>query len=170
MDTYADAETLVRSGDPERVEEGIARLRARTEASPEDAEAWYRYGSALDYSDREEQAIGAYERVFAIGLDRLDPELRPRLYVQAGSTLRNLDRLDEARALLEQGRAAFPSNRAIVAFLALVEVSAGNERRAVDLLFEAILADGAGDDSVATFHRALTYYAGELASGSPGRA
>jgi tetratricopeptide (TPR) repeat protein len=170
MDTYADAEALVRSGDPDRVEEAIGWLHAHAEDNPEDAESWYRYGSALDYSDREAEAIGAYVRAFAIGIDQLDPVLRPRLYVQAGSTLRNLDRLDEARALLEQGRAAFPSNRAIVAFLALVEVSAGNERRAVDLLFEAILADGNGDDSIATFHRALTYYAGELASGSPGRA
>ena len=164
MDEH-DAESLVRSGDPARVEEGIAWLRANAEANLDDSEAWYRYGSALDYSGREEVAIGAYERVFAIGLDQLDPVLRPRLYAQAGSTLRNLGRLDEARTLLEQGRATFPANRALVAFLALVEVSAGNERRAIDLLFEVILADGADDDSIATFHRALTYYADELRHG-----
>ena len=154
MTLYEEAEALVRSGDPERVEEGIAWLRERAEASPDDAEAWYRYGSALDYSGREEIAIGAYERVFALGLEQLDPVLRPRLYVQAGSTLRNLGRLVEARSLLEQGRSDFPANRAIVAFLALVEVSASNERRAIDLLFEVILADGTGDDSIATFARA----------------
>jgi tetratricopeptide (TPR) repeat protein len=156
---------LVRSNDPAMVEDGIARLREHAEAHPDDAEAWYRYGSALDYSGREEVAIDAYERVFAQGLDRLDPELQPRLYVQAGSTLRNLGRLDEARTLLEQGRAEFPLYSAIGAFLALVEVSAGNERRAIDLLFEVILDEGGDEESIAIFHRALTFYADELRHG-----
>jgi hypothetical protein len=38
--------------------------------------------------------------VFDLGIDQLDPADQPRLYVQASSTLRNLNRYDEARALL----------------------------------------------------------------------
>jgi Flp pilus assembly protein TadD len=154
------AEALVRSGDPNDVEQGIEFLRGYAEADPDDAEAWFRYGGALDYSDREAAAMVAYQRVIDLGVDRLEPDDRPRLFVQAGSTLRNLGRLDDARNLLEQGRRSFPDNRAIVAFLALVEVSAGDHRRAVDLLFEALLAPD--DGSVKDYDRALSWYAEDI--------
>ncbi len=157
-----EADSLVRSGDPERVEKGLAWLRGNAESQPDNVTAWYRYGSALDYSGREEVAIEAYDRVFEMGIDQLAPELQRQLYVQAGSTLRNLDRIDEARALLEYGIARFPDFRALRAFLALVEVSAGRERRAIDLLFEVILAEGVGDHSIARFEPSLRYYASEL--------
>jgi tetratricopeptide (TPR) repeat protein len=157
-----DAEAMIRSDDPAEVELGIGMLRDRAEAEPGNASAWFRFGGALDYSDREAAAMDAYQRVIDLGVDRLEPEDRPRLHIQAGSTLRNLKRLDEARELLESGRRQFPDNRAIVAFLALVEVSAGNDRRAVDLLFEALLAPD--DGSIDDYRRALTWYANEIRS------
>jgi tetratricopeptide (TPR) repeat protein len=156
------AQSLVRSDDPDQVEQAIDWLRRRAEVDPDDAAAWFRYGGALDYSDREAAAMDAYQRVLDLGVDRLEPDDQPRLFVQAGSTLRNLGRLDEARELLESGRWQFPDNRAIVAFLALVEVSAGNQGRAVDLLFEALLAPD--DGSVPHYRRALAWYAADIRS------
>lgn len=156
------AEALVRSDNPSDIERGIADLRDHAESSPNDAGAWFHYGGALDYSDREAEAMAAYQRVIDLGLDRLPRENQPRLVIQAGSTLRNLGRLDEARALLEAGARDFPEVRAIPAFLALVEVTAGNARRAVDLLFEALLA--ADDGSVEHYRRALSWYAADIRS------
>ncbi len=163
MDAF-EAESLVRSDDPEAVERGIAFLREQAEANLDDADAWFRYGGALDYSDREAEAMVAYQRVFDLGIDRLPGEDQPRLIIQAGSTLRNLGRLDEARTLLERGRRGFPGIAAIAVFLALVEVSAGNDRQAVHLLFEALLAPD--DGSIADYHRALAWYAGDIRSGA----
>lgn len=162
MSLYDEADALIRSDDPEEVGQGLERLRLHAEAHGEDAVAWFQYGGGLDSSGNEAAAIVAYDRVFELGLDDLDDADRPRIYVQAGSTLRNLGRLDEARALLEQGCDQFPAVRVLRVFLALVEVSAGRDRRAIDLLFEVILGEGAGDDSISWYPRSLANYAAEI--------
>jgi len=151
-----EADVLIRSADPENVDKGLAMLRTCADSRPDDAVAWYRLGSALDFTDREAEAMVAYQRVFDLGVGRLDPDDQPCLYVQAGSTLRNLDRLDEA------GRSRFPKFAALTVFLALIEVSAGRDRRAIDLLFEALLDEGSGDGSIEVYSRALHFYAGKL--------
>lgn len=156
------AERLIATDEPEKVAEGLAWLRAQTEARPDDARAWFLYGGGLDSSGDEAAAIVAYQRVFELGVVQLKPEDQPRLYVQAGSTLRNLDRLNEARALLNDGRQRFPSVRVLAVFLALVEISAGEDRRAIDLLFEVILGEGSGDPSIGWFPRSLRAYADEV--------
>jgi len=156
------AAALIETEEPAKVAAGLAWLEAWAAARPDDAVAWFRYGSGLDRADHEVEAIVAYQRAFDLGIEALDPADQPRIYVQAGSTLRNLGRLVEARALLEAGRRRFPGVRVLAAFLALVEVSAGEDRRAIDLLFEVILAEGGGDDSIGWFPRALASYAAEL--------
>lgn len=159
---YAEAERLIDTEDPERIAQGLDWLKGHAEANPDDAVAWFQYGSGLDSAGYEAEAIVAYDRTFDLGLERLDEADRPRIHVQAGSTLRNLGRYDEARALLERGRERFPAHRVLAVFLALVEVSAGRERQAIDLLFEVILAEGAGDDSVRWYPRSLANYAAEI--------
>lgn len=159
---YAEAEVLIRSEDPDKVNEGLERLRLYAETHSEDAVAWFQYGGGLDFLDHEAKAMVAYERVFALGVEELDADDRPRIYVQAGSTLRNLGRFDEARSLLAEGRGRYPDFRALAVFQALVDVSAGRDRAAIDHLFEALLAIDEGDDSVASYRRALTYYANEI--------
>lgn len=156
------------SDDPDEVTEGLRRLREHADAHRDDANAWFHFASGLDFADHEAEASAAYQRVFELGVDQLDPEDQPRIYLQAGSTLRNLGKLDEARSLLETGREAFPGFRALAVFLALVEVSAGQDRRAIDLLFEVILGEGSGDDSIEQYRRALTWYAADIRSTAPG--
>lgn len=146
----------------ESVQRDLTRLRERAGAAADDAEAWYRLGSALDSAGEEAEAIVAYERVFDLGIDRLAEADRPQLFVQTGSTLRNLGRLGEARNLLEEGRKRFPDFQALGAFLALVEVSGGAHRRAIDLLFDALLNRVEDDHSIRRYHRALRGYANEL--------
>jgi tetratricopeptide (TPR) repeat protein len=162
-----EADRLIHTEDSALVERGLEYLRARAEADPDDAERWFTYGGGLDFSDRAEEAIVAYGRVFDIGIEALPQEDQPRIYVQAGSTLRNLGRLTEARRLLEEGRRRFPEFRAITAFLALVVVSEGSDREAIDLLFSTLVADGSGDDSIAYYRRALGWYASEIRADHP---
>jgi tetratricopeptide (TPR) repeat protein len=159
---YEEAELLIDTENPARVAEGLAWLREQADANPGDAVAWFRYGGGLDSSGDEANAIVAYQRVFDLGVEYLDTADQPRIFVQAGSTLRNLERFDEARALLEAGRARFPDLRVLSVFLALVEVSAGRDRRAIDLLFEVILGEGQGDDSIGWYPRSLASYADEI--------
>jgi tetratricopeptide (TPR) repeat protein len=161
-----EADRLIHTEDPALVERGLDHLRARAEADPDNAERWFIYGGGLDFSDRAEEAIVAYGRVFDIGVEHLPPADQPRIYVQAGSTLRNLGRLTEARRLLEEGRRRFPEYRAIAAFLALVAVSEGKELEAIDLLFASLLADP-DDDSIAYYRRALGWYASEIGQVGP---
>ena len=158
-----EAFELLKTEDPAQVEGGLRFFQQWAEAAPDDAERWFVYGGALDFSDRAEEAIIAYGRVFDLGVERLPLDDQPKLYVQAGSTLRNLGRLAEARTLLEEGIRRFPHFRALPAFLALVEVSAGNQHTAIRLLFDALLADGSDDSSIQQYRRALAWYAGEIA-------
>lgn len=108
----------------------------------------------------------AYARVLAAGPERLPEPRRPELFVQAGSTLRNLGRLDEARSLLERGRDQWPELRALTVFLALVELSAGNDRRAALLLLGELVGDRGTDDSLMRYRRSLRAYAADF---EPGR-
>lgn len=146
----------------EPVRRELMTLRERAEAEPDDPEGWYRLGGALDSAGHEVEAMDAYQRVFDLGIEHLAEADRPQLFVQAGSTLRNLGRLHEAGALLEEGRRRFPNFRALGAFLALVEISAGENRRAIDLLFDALLDQNEEDRSIQRYHRSLRWYADHL--------
>lgn len=158
--TKISTEVISKMTESESVQRELTRLRERAVA--DDAEAWYRLGSALDSAGEEAEAIVAYERVFDLGIDRLADSDKPQLYVQTGSTLRNLGRLAEARNLLEEGRKRFPDFRALGAFLALVEISAGEDQRAIDLLFDALLNRVEDDHSIQRYHRSLRWYADHL--------
>ena len=160
--SHQEAESLIDTDEPDKVAQGLAMLKEPTGVNPDDAVAWFRYGGGLDRSGDEAAAIVAYERVFEIGVEQLDPSDQPRIYVQAGSTLRNLGRLDEARELLEEGRRRFPDLRVLAVFQSFVEVSAGRDREAVNLLLDVILAEGSGDESLTWYPRSLAYYAGEI--------
>jgi tetratricopeptide (TPR) repeat protein len=157
-----EAYALVASEEPGNVSIGLAWLRDYASAHPDDADAWYQLGSGLDRADHEAEAMDAYYRVFDLGIDRLDPAVRPHLMLQAGSTLRNLGRLDESRAMLEDGVRRYPEMRALRVFLALTEASTGRERLAIDHLLATILQDGTDDRSVQDFRRAIAWYAEHL--------
>lgn len=167
-DEIEAAIAATRSGEPGEAERGIATLRRLAEDAPDDAGCWYQLAGALDTLGYEEEAWPNYARVHALGVDRLPEAERPEFYVGAGSTLRNIGRIEESRAMLAEGRVRYPAVRALTVFAALTEISAGNQARAIDLLLEALLAEEDGDTSLRRYRRALVYYAGEVRSGSDG--
>lgn len=149
------ADAAIRSADPTAVRRALEAYAAWTIRAPGDATAWFERGGAHDYLGQEEVAIGFYDRVRGIGIDALPESDRPKFYLQAGSTLRNLRRYAESRALLAEGMRRHPDFAALGAFLALTEYTDGNFRAAAKLWLDALLA---ADDSVVRYGRALRGY------------
>jgi tetratricopeptide (TPR) repeat protein len=125
---------------------------------PEDRDALYEYGGALDSAGRELEAAAVYERAFAAGL--AGDNLRKGL-IQYGSTLRNLGRNEEAVAALKRARREFPDSDSVRMFLALTLVSAGRGGEAVAELINLALDRLDGADAQ-RYQRSLRGYAAEL--------
>jgi hypothetical protein len=157
---YDDLQADLEPDDSHVAKAAEAALRARSEAQPHDALVQYLVASAFDGAGREADAMPFYERAFALGIEHLPEQRRPEIFVQAGSTLRNLGRYDAARMLLAEGMARFPEYRALAVFAALVEMSAGDASAAAVLLFRVVTMEE--DASLARFRRALRWYVDEL--------
>jgi tetratricopeptide (TPR) repeat protein len=125
---------------------------------PNTPEALFAYASALDYAGHEADAAPAYEQAFAAGLDGDD--LRQGL-LQYGSTLRNLNRFDEAVAALEKADQLFPGHDSVKVFLALGLTSAGRSHEAVATLITLAL-DRIDSDDLQHYQWALRNYAADL--------
>lgn len=142
-------------------EEATAIVHALVERCPNDPRAHFEFAGALDYQGREAEAVAPYRRAQTLGLSGRD---LPRLYVQLGSTLRNVGEFDEAVEFLQEGRTRFPDHAAIRAFLALALHSAGRCRESVVSLLELITTHG---DTIELdgYERALRAYTEELRNG-----
>jgi tetratricopeptide (TPR) repeat protein len=98
----------------------------------DEAEREYELGGEHDSAGRADEAVPHYERALALGLRE---ELVPGALLQLGSTLRNLDRNDEAIALFDDAVARFPDHVALRLFRAFALATAGRDREAlVDVL------------------------------------
>jgi tetratricopeptide (TPR) repeat protein len=153
-------------GDEREFALGAAELRALDQQYPHDAFVQYLLGGAYDACGREALAAGHYARVFALGVEGLPAHRRPELYVQYGSTLRNLGRFGEARAMLAAGIVQYPDYRALRIFAAMLETSAGDDAAAARHLYACSLMRE--DGSIDRFRRSLTWYIGEILKGGRG--
>ena len=115
----------------------ISALLPILEQHPDEPRVLYEVGGAYDTAGAEATALGFYERAMTAGLDG---DLRRRCYLQHGSTLRNLGRLDESASVFAQARAEFPDSVALSAFEALTLHAAGQANTALGRLLE-LLAD-----------------------------
>jgi tetratricopeptide (TPR) repeat protein len=98
----------------------------------DEAEREYELGGEHDSAGRADEAVPHYERALALGLRA---ELVPGALLQLGSTLRNLDRNDEAIALFDDAVVRFPDHVALRLFRAFALATAGRDREAlVDVL------------------------------------
>ena len=136
----------------------IAAGRDLAEAHPGDGRIAYEYAGTYDSAGREEDAVPLYREALALGLR--EPH-RHRAQLQLASSLRNLGRLDEASALVDEVAAAHPDSVGVNMFRVLVLHDAGRGPEALrDLM--TLLATTSTDDDVARYRRALTAYASEL--------
>ena len=147
--TAWDDESL---GDDERVAV-IDRLAAER---PHDARAMFERAGARDAAGREADAEPLYRAALEAGLD---DEHRPQAVIQLASTLRNLERTDEAirilRAELDRDPVS-PLRDEAAAFLALCLVSAGDAREAASVALSTLAPH------LSRYRRSVASYAAEL--------
>lgn len=137
----------------------IAYFQRLVAQYPDDARVQFETGGAYDFAGQEAEAIPHYRRAIELGL--LEDDL-PKVAVQLGSSLRNVGKYDEAVKVLAEACKRFPEHRALRAFLALAQVSAGEEKTAVAGLLDLLLTN---PGAVEAYSRSLRYYADELKAG-----
>jgi Flp pilus assembly protein TadD len=146
----------------DRGNEALKLAASLVEQFPNDPRSHFEYAGVLDFQGRETDAVAPYRRAQELGLSGDD---LPRLYVQLGSTLRNVGLLEEAVRFLAEGRERFPDYAAIRAFHALALVSAGRCSEAVVTLLEIVTELGSSTD-LDGYDRALRSYTDQLRAGS----
>jgi cyanophycin synthetase len=139
-------------------QEAIEYFRQLAERYPDDARVRFEYAGAHDFAGNEAEAIPIYREAQRLGLGAA--ELR-RLYVQLGSSLRNVGQHDEAVQVLTEGCSRFPDYPPLRIFRAFALHSAGQSQAAVVELLEILLAHS--DPHVLDgYTRAIRYYTDEL--------
>jgi tetratricopeptide (TPR) repeat protein len=139
-------------------EEARTILLSLAREFPDDAEVQYQTGWTHDQLGLEEQAVPYYERALMLGLP--DPE-REGLVLGLGSTYRNVGRLEESVALLQNGVDDYPGNAALRCFLALSRLSNDEPAEALALALDVVLATS-GSPEIDRYRRALSWYRDDL--------
>jgi tetratricopeptide (TPR) repeat protein len=135
----------------------IARIDALAAERPaDDPVALFHAAGARDSAGLEDDAEPLYRRALDLGLEE---PLRGEATIQLASTLRNLERVDEAIALLEALVAEEPRHPladSANAFLALCLSSRGDDRGALALALTTLAP------LLPRYARSVEAYAGEL--------
>jgi tetratricopeptide (TPR) repeat protein len=138
----------------------ISALHAVLDRHPENPAVLYEVGGAHDTAGEEETAAVYYQRALDAGLDGA---LLRQCYLQYGSTLRNLGRIEESLALFDRGCAQFPESESLALFRALTLHAAGRPSQALGSVFE-LIANRFRTDEVIRYEAALRGNAAYLAS------
>src|SRR5512133_2226653 len=110
VELHAELDRIFATRDRNNMAPTIAALLPLYEQHPRDPRVLYEVGGAYDTAGEEATAVGFYERAMAEGLEG---DIRRRCYLQFGSTLRNLGRLDESTTIFAQARREFPDSVAL---------------------------------------------------------
>jgi cyanophycin synthetase len=143
--------------DAERYDDAMAHFEAIAEELPGDPRVLFHLGGAYDAAGEEEKAVGPYRDALAGGLDE---EEAFRASIQLASTLRNLERHEEAVQILTEVCMQRPGHRAARAFLALALTSGGEPTRGVAELLDVMLSS---PGPIEAYNRSLRWYADDLA-------
>lgn len=157
---HEELDRIVAARDRENMGPTIDSLLRIYDRHPDDARVLYEVGGAYDTAGEESTALDFYERAAERGLEG---DLRRRCFLQWGSTLRNLGRLDESLALFARARAEFPQSAALAAFEALTLHASGRANAALGSMF-AVLADHVDSEDIDRYKAALRGNAMYLAS------
>lgn len=137
----------------------IAAARALVADRPGDPRLAYELAGALDAAGEEAEAIGWYRDALDAGLR--EPH-RHRALIQLASSLRVVDRPDEALTILDDLAVYRPTSVAVQAFRALARHDAGDRSGAL-AGFLRFAVDHATDPDDQRYARALDAYAEALA-------
>lgn len=134
----------------------IERMRELAAAAPHPALGAFELGGANDSGGHEAEADVHYAAATAAGLADVDPARAAQMIVQHASTLRNLDRVDEAIAMLRDAPEHPSTGAAPKVFLALALHSAGRHDEALRVAIEAV------EPTLPRYHRSVRAYAAAL--------
>lgn len=138
----------------------IEELLATASARPNDVAAQIAAAYACDRAGDEVRAVTFYDAAWRLGVPASE---RGEFAVGYGSTLRNVGRSDDARAVLRARLDEAPDDAAARCFLALALHSAGRRDAALAEMLEVALAvDAAPSGELARYRRALEHYCKEL--------
>ena len=157
---YGQLDQIFAARDRANMAPTIAALLPLLEEHPSDARVLYEVGGAYDTDGQESVALGFYEQAMDAGLSG---DLRRRCFLQYGSTLRNLGRIDESLAVFARARAEFPDSVALGAFEALSLHAAGRANTALARLLE-LLADNVDAEELNRYKAAMKGNAAYLES------
>lgn len=142
----------------------IAAFRAVLAEHPLDAEVLYEVGGGYDTDGQEAEAEGFYRRAIAAGLE--GTWLR-QCFVQLGSTLRNLGRLEDSLAVFNEGLDRFPGSESLVLFRSLTLQALGRDGEALGSVI-TLITDRFPSDEVRRYEAALRGNAAELIADEAG--
>ncbi|MGM7668094.1 tetratricopeptide repeat protein [Microbacterium sp. A93] len=157
---YDELDRILAARDRNNMGPTIAALLPLYEQHPHNPRVLYEVGGAYDTAGEETTAAGFYERAMSVGLEG---DLRRRCYLQYGSTLRNLGRLDESVTVFAQARKEFPDSVALGAFESLTLHAAGKVNTALGSLL-TLLADHVDAEELDRYKPAMRGNAEYLAS------
>ncbi len=118
-----------------RLEDAVASIDRAIELKPEEAEPHYYRGIVFERFSKPEEALASYRA--AIEKDPTDPQY----LVAAAEMLVQLGQYDDARGLLEQGRADFQHNAGVRQTLGHIAMMQGDVPGAIANFNEACLLD-----------------------------
>ena len=139
----------------------IDRMHELAAAAPHPALGAFELGGSLDSAGHEAEADVHYTAATAAGLAEVDPARAAQLVVQHASTLRNLDRVDEAIAMLRAAPTHPSTGAAPRVFLALALHSAGRYDEALRVAIEAV------EPTLPRYNRSVRAYAAALTEPDP---
>lgn len=138
----------------------ITALLPLYEQHPNNPRVLYELGGAYDTAGEETTALEFYEQAMSKGLTG---DIRRRCYLQYGSTLRNLDRIDDSIAVFARARHEFPLSVSLGIFESLTLHAAGRANTALASVL-SLLADHVHTDEIERYKSAIRGNAEYLAS------
>jgi tetratricopeptide (TPR) repeat protein len=133
LDTQLDG--IFATRDRDNMRPTIDALLALYEQHSENPRVIYELGGAYDTAGEEATALGFYEQAMQKGLAG---DIRRRCYLQYGSTLRNLGRIEESLHVFVRARGEFPDSVALGAFESLTFHAAGQLNTALASLLNLL--------------------------------
>lgn len=151
-------ERAIRLREAGELREARTVLLKLLEGNPDDAAVAYQCAWVHDRMGREREAIPLYERAISLGLSGRDLE---GATLSLGSSHRATGGYAKAAEVLRGGVERFPQNRAMQVILAMALHNLDEHEQAMGLLLRN-LAETSSDPEIASYKRAISYYAGRL--------
>ncbi|WP_028531440.1 tetratricopeptide repeat protein [Paenibacillus sp. UNC217MF] len=153
--TYEEAVQLRAQG---QAGQAITIFAQLLEKDPNNAELLYQMACAHDNLGLEKQAVPYYVAALR---NQLDESHRPGALLGLGSTYRTLGQYESAKEILAQGVSEFPNHSELKVFYAMALYNVGEHAEAMKLLLTE-LADTTKDAGIASFEKAIRFYADKL--------